>query len=238
MHVFSRLCAGLSPAPAWLVSNGEVTVGPVETDLLVRGVLSGKIPADCRVSMDGAQWRPVEQVREVRRARAPLDGADALLPGSIRHAIEWLSDARAVQEAFSLALFGACLLTGAQVGILHRRRSPFEAPVVAASSGPVACGVGTPLPRHDQALSAAESGEPTLLRPEGSDAARVMAARLSPGRTLAGLALVPIRAPLDVVGVIELGRFDHPFRTHDARSLVPLVAATLARVEELSWQRA
>jgi hypothetical protein len=62
-----------------------------------------------------------------------------------------------------------------------------------------------------------------------------MSFRLSPERSLAGLALVPLRGATEVAGVIELGRFDHAFRATDARGLIPLVTATIARVEELSW---
>jgi hypothetical protein len=235
MQLFSRACFGVEPSPRWLVSNGEKTVGPVETDLLVRGVVSGRIPETCSVSMCGESWRPIDQVREVRQARSGMYGPQAPIPGSVRHAIRWLADANDVGEALSLALHGACTVTGAQVGILYRQRHPLELPVVSASLGDPMLELGEVVSRADPAWNAAAEGEPTLFRPGRSAAARAMALRLSPKRELAGIAMIPLRTPTEVVGVIELGRFDHCFRTTDARALVPLVTAALARVEELSW---
>jgi hypothetical protein len=238
MQLISRAIVGVEAPPAWYVSNGEKTVGPVETDLLVRGVISGKIPAECCVSLTGEGWRPIHQVREVQRARLGLQGPNEAIPGSVRHSIRWLSDARDVGEAFSLTLHGACAVTNAQVGVLYRWRQPLERPVVSACFGDPHLELGEVVSRCDPALWAAQEGEPTVMAPEDSPAARAMAFRLSPAVRLAGLALVPLRAATEVVGVIELGRFDHAFRNTDARSLVPLVTAMIARVEELSWEPA
>lgn len=235
MQLFSRAYLGTDPTPSWLVSNGDLTVGPVDTDLLVRGVMSGKIPPNCRVSMSGGAWRPIDQVREVRHARLGDQGPRAPIPGSVRHAILWLEHAEDVGEALSLALHGACAATGAQIGILYRQRSPLELPVVSACFGDPTLDLGEVISHSDPAWSAAAEGEARLLFPAGSPAARAIALRLSPGRPLSGLAMIPLRTPTDVVGVIELGRFDHSFRATDARALVPLVTAALARVEELSW---
>lgn len=236
MHLFSRPSTGLEAPPAWLVSNGDRTVGPVDTDLLVRGIVSGKIPLDCQVSLCGESWRPVEQVREVRRACLALQGPSEPIPGSVRHSIQWLAHARDVGEALSLALHGACKITNAEVGILYRARAPLELPVVSACFGGPQLELGEVVSRCDPALCAAQEGEPGVVRPSESAVARVMAFRLSPERTPVGLALLPLRTATDVIGVIELGRYDHPFRSSDARSLIPLATAAVARVEELSWE--
>ncbi|HEX6764309.1 MAG TPA: DUF4339 domain-containing protein, partial [Polyangiaceae bacterium] len=56
-------------ARLWVVSNGDVEVGPVRTELLVRGVRHGRVPPDCRVRAAGSDdWRPVDHVREVAGA--------------------------------------------------------------------------------------------------------------------------------------------------------------------------
>ena len=39
------LHAKTNPAALWVVSNGEVTIGPVRTELLLRGIRHGESPA-------------------------------------------------------------------------------------------------------------------------------------------------------------------------------------------------
>jgi hypothetical protein len=73
-----------------------------------------------------------------------------------------------------------------------------------------------------------------VLVPDDGLAARAVTLRLSPDRAPAGLAIVPFRSATQLAGVVELARFDHPFRAGDVRSLVPLMVATLARLEELA----
>ena len=45
--------ASAGPAPSgtslWYVTNGESVVGPVDTELLLRGITSSRIPNDCMV---------------------------------------------------------------------------------------------------------------------------------------------------------------------------------------------
>lgn len=235
---FPRPVAGRQMRREWLVSNGDLTVGPVDTELLVRGVMSGKIPQNCRVSIGGEGWRELDQVREVRRAReGAASGPPAPIPGSVRDAIDWLSRANDLADALSLSLYGACLATGAHVGLLSWRRPPLDLPVVSANFGPAALGLGETVPETDACWVLAEDGEPRRLHPTRSDAARASSQRLGGAQgAIAGLALIPLRSPLTVVGIMELGRFDHAFRANDPHALVPLVTALVARVEELAVQ--
>src|SRR4051812_48831101 len=60
--------ANLSEAvtSAWYVRNGETVVGPVDTERLLKGVLSKRIPPDCMVTQSTwSAWRSIAQVREV-----------------------------------------------------------------------------------------------------------------------------------------------------------------------------
>lgn len=225
---------GFEPAPAWLVSNGELTVGPVATHLLVRGFLDGRIPADCLVQPEGGgEWRSLGDVREIRRLHEGPDEEVEL--GTPRGVIRWLSQANDYSEAMVLALHGACAVTQAAVGALYRVRAPLELPVVSACFGDPMLELGEVVPRRDPALCLAQEGEPTVMLPESSLAARAIALRLCPERNVAGLAVIPIRAATELAGVVELARFDHPFRATEVRSLIPLMAATVARLEELAW---
>jgi GAF domain-containing protein len=109
-------------------------------------------------------------------------------------------------------------------------------PVLSASHGDPSLELGEVVPRRDPALCLAREGEPAVLLPDSSLAARAIALRLCPDRSPRGLAVIPIRAATELAGVVELARFDHPFRASEVRSMVPLMAATVARLEELAWE--
>lgn len=227
---------GFEPAPAWLVSNGDLTVGPVPTHLLVRGFLEGRIPSECRVQpSSGGEWRALDEVREIR---ALYNGRADAEPESVlerpQQTLRWLADARDASEALALSLHGACVSTQASVGALYRVRPPVDLPVVSACVGDASLELGQVVPRRDPALLLAREGEPCTLEPESCAAASAIARRLCPDREPAGLALIPIRSATDLAGVLELARFDHPFRASEVRALVSLMAATVARLEELS----
>ncbi len=225
---------GFEPDPAWLVSNGELTVGPVATHLLVRGFLDGRIPLDCQVRPDsGGEWRLLSDVREIRQARLGLDSQSSDLTTS-RGAVRWLAEATTVEEAVDRALYAACALTHASVGALYRVRNGSRGLFVSACYGQAAPRLGEPIAPRDPAVIIAQDGEPVALMPESCAAARTVARRLSPGRAAAAVAVVPVRAATELAGTIELARFDHPFRAAEVRSLVPMMAATLARIEELA----
>ncbi|MGC4095201.1 MAG: hypothetical protein QM756_46230 [Polyangiaceae bacterium] len=233
MYLRVHTAPGFEPAPAWLVSNGELTVGPVATHLLVRGFLDGRIPPDCMVQPeDGGDWRPLDAVREIRALQSDPQKFSVAPPAVVR----WLSDARDANEAMAFALHGACGFTQASVGALYRVRPPLDLPVLSASYGDPSLELGEVLPRRDPVLCLAREGEPTVLLPEAGLAARAAALRLCPDRIPAGIAIIPIRAAADIAGVLELARFDHPFRGSEVRALVPLMAATVARLEELAWE--
>jgi hypothetical protein len=234
MHLRVHTAVGYEPAPAWLVSNGELTVGPVATHLLVRGYLDGRIPGDCLVQPEtGGEWRPLGAVREIRALYDP-EASEPAFSLSAPSVVRWLADARDSNEAMAFALHGACAFTQAAIGALYRVRGPLDLPVLSACYGDASLALGEVLPRRDPALCLAREGEPTVLMPNSSLAARATALRLCPEQEPAGLAIIPIRAAADVAGVLELARFDHPFRGSEVRALVPLMAATVARLEELA----
>jgi hypothetical protein len=236
MYLRVHTAPGFEPAPAWLVSNGDLTVGPVATHLLVRGYLDGRIPLECMVQPeDGGDWRPLDAVREIRALLDP-DSASAPFSLSAPAVVRWLSDARDANEAMAVALHGACAFTQASVGALYRVRPPLDQPVLSAVWGDPSLDLGEVLPRRDPSLCLAREGEPTVLLPASNLAARATALRLCPDRDPKGLAIVPIRAAADIAGLLELARFDHPFRGSEVRALIPLMAATVARLEELGWE--
>ena len=54
----------------WFVYQGEGShVGPVSTELLVRGVAAGRVPKDAHVAMAGStEWAPLMTIEEIASA--------------------------------------------------------------------------------------------------------------------------------------------------------------------------
>jgi hypothetical protein len=50
----------------WYVSTGEGAVGPVQLELIARGIQAGKVPLDCYVRNEAwTVWRPLSDVAQV-----------------------------------------------------------------------------------------------------------------------------------------------------------------------------
>lgn len=232
MHLVAHTATGFVAAPSWQVAHGGLIVGPVSTELLVKGVLAGRIPRDCRVRpVEGGEWRGLEDVREVRAAEAsarPPDPTDIC----VRRGMRRLAQATSALDVCVDTLRAACVTAGASVGLLYRLGSLRGPHPVVARFGPPGFRTAEHLPSDDAALECALRGEPLVIEPT-SDAAPALGERLALGGPPVGLALLPLRTPLGIAGAIELGRFDHGFRSSDLHRLVPLLVATVARLEEL-----
>ena len=118
------------PPPLWFVTNGDVTVGPVTTNLLVRGVLYRRVPDECLVrERTWSAWRHLERIREVAelrrmQAKGPVEieptswkgpVAPAPLPAFERLEGQ-LWKARDPEEMLRECLLEAMQATGAWVG--------------------------------------------------------------------------------------------------------------------------
>jgi hypothetical protein len=225
-------------APEWLVCNGSVTVGPVRTDLLLRGVLHGRVPSSSWVRQTGWQaWRELYKIREVSALRRVLErGVDDQLGSStLREGAEALPQASDAGEALLIALHAAANATSATVGLAHRVREPLRLPTTSCVFEASSERLGEVLPWFDPTFALARTGAVCLLRGSGKpgSAEHASARRLSPDSPLSGVALLPIRVANEVHAVLELGRSDHPFRSSDSSELSEFaqrVAQTLARL--------
>ena len=216
---------GAANPGAWLVSNGNVTVGPVETGLLLRGVTHGRIPSDSWVRQVGWQhWRELRNIREVsgltRSLELPSDGPGlgALTFHGSAGALAHASDAG---EVLLIALHALAHATSATVGLGHRVREPLFLPTTSCVFEAALDRLGEVLPWSDPAFSLARNGRVRLLpgsgRPGGT--AHRVAQRLSPDSPLLGLAVLPILVSGELHAILELGRSDHPFRASDELEL-------------------
>lgn len=224
-------------APEWLVSNGKVTVGPVATDLLLRGVMHGRVPSTSWVRQTGWQsWREVGKIREVSALRRVLDRTlDERYTerASLSEGIAALALASDVGEAWLIALHAVAHATSATVGLAHRLREPLLLPTTSCVfEGPSEL-LGEVLPWFDPAFALARCGGFALGRADTGVVERALSERLGRGQRLLGVAMLPITISGELCGMLELGRADHPFRDSDAAELADFarrVAAVLARL--------
>jgi len=237
MQTASGFCAPTG-APEWLVCNAGVTVGPVRTDLLLRGVIHGRVPSSSWVRQTGWQnWRELRQIREVSALIRVLDRrVDDVTPDpwSFREGAEAVARAADVGEALLIALHAATQATSATVGLVHRVREPLLLPTVSCVFEASSERLGEVLPWHDPAFALARAGQGQVLRGSGERGGveQAVTARLSPGSPLAGIAVQPIMVYGQLCAMLELGRSDHPFRTNDSFELAGFaeqVAAVLER---------
>jgi hypothetical protein len=223
------------PPPLWFVTNGETTVGPVRTDLLLRGVVHNRIPDDCMVrELRWRSWRRLEQIREVRslwseQARGVSDAVSIARRPKI-DASPWLRGASDISEVLLLALHAAVQLSGASAGVCHRARDDSGRAVVSYGNGVSGHELlGVQIDRPDASISLAHAGHGTIGTADDGPVEMAIFDRLGVA-ALGGVAMFPVVVDDALVAVFELGRSDHPFRVRDRDVFEAVRAATVARL--------
>jgi GAF domain-containing protein len=209
------------PAPRWYVRNGQTVVGPVDTDLLLRGITSARIPGDSMVLQESwACWRDISLTREHSRLQRSFSwAASARASAEVRD--ELVQRARDAGEALLLALHAAVVATRAAAGLAHRVRAPFVGLVTSSVHGSgMDQQLGAVVPRLDPALVVARRGEILLGTPTDNHALAAVARRFSVHRgNIAGVAMVPVFDGGRLLAMLELARVDHAFRHEDGAVL-------------------
>jgi len=222
------LHAKTNPVALWIVSNGEITIGPVRTELLLRGIRHGRVPLDCQVRAAGSdEWRPLESLREV----VALQGHSGAT-GEFQRAAADIAAARDEREVLLFLLQGAARATRATQGLVHRQRPPVEWPVTSYSYGGLEDSLGQVISYLDPAYLLAVGGQTLAGCPTDGLAERVVAERLGDD-ALAGIIMVPVTHGTELAAMLELGRPDRPFRLGDVDGLSRLATLAVARLEEL-----
>ena len=213
-------------SPRWLVTNGDTTVGPVHTELLLRGYMGGRIPEHCWVrGVRWTDWRPLDGIREIGSLKRRL--ARDTAPLNLREASHRLPATRDVGELLSSALQLAALALDASAGLLHRFRSPLDLPVTSAVVGVPAEQLGEVLSRDDPSYLLARRGRSCCGEPRHGLLERTLAERLQHDGPLVSVSMTPITVDGRLIAMLELGRSDHVFRADDTDDLAEF-AATLA----------
>ena len=208
------------PPPLWLVSNGESTVGPVNTDLLRRGVWFRRIPQDCIVrDLGWSDWRPLERIRELRPVLAARDAGELFIPPVQPKVAEIAGDlARAVDaaEVLSFALHACMNKTGASFGVVHRAFTAWGTPVTSCVRGlGMIVRLGERLSACDSSIALARLGGVVVAPPDAGKVELQIADRFGAPGDLAGVAMIPVARARILYAVIELGRVGHAFRESD-----------------------
>lgn len=232
----SRLAVQNRPPPLWFVSNGELTVGPVRTHLLQRGVWFQRIPEDCWVrELTWKSWRRLDEIREVRTVlRAMTTGAS------------WTADPRETErearvqrfrrgsdtaEMLSFALHECVEQTGASFGLLHRPWGSSAHPVTTAVRGiGMTVRLGKSVPPSDPVVALARVGGVVVSPPNAGAVERSIAERFGSPADLSGVAMVPVSVGRSLVAVIELGRVGHSFRSADVGIISDIAEAAVAAI--------
>jgi hypothetical protein len=227
----------VEPAPVWYVSNGDLTVGPVVTPLLMRGIEHGRIPEYCLVKPLGSSrahsvrdvydgWRGLSGVREV----AALYGTAPTTPFQTELA-EWprmIDLVRDEDELCHTATWLSLVATGAESAMLHCRgrhgRTLFTRTVLGSVSSER---LGQPLPENDWVLKSARRGVPVQGPPYGP-AEDALAIRFASSEYGVGAsAMIPVTAKGDLIAMLELSRPGHAFRRSDLQRAERIVQYAL-----------
>jgi hypothetical protein len=215
----------------WYVTNGQGIIGPVDTDLLLRGIASARIPHDCLVMQASwTSWRHLHEIREV--SQGWLEPAPAWEEGRLGRSDvpeEWVRQARDAGEALLLAMHAAVSATRATAALVHRLREPFIGLVTSCAHGDgMEAELGQVVPRFDPVLGAARMGRGVVGRPTGGYLHRGIARRFDPlGRDLQGVAMVPVYDGASLIAMLEIVRADHGFR-HEDRAILQRIARVVS----------
>lgn len=204
-----------TPPPLWYVTNGELTVGPVVTGLLIRGVEFGRVPEYCQVSPYHGDWRTLNSVREIAALSSKVNGTGP----SQEQLLEWTRPAPRIKDEAELShtvTWLALMATGAESAMFHYRGRNARTLITRSVLGPVSNErLGYALPEHDLVLKAARKGQPVFGPPYGATE-DALAIRFASSRGGVGAAaMIPIFIGETLTAMLELSRPGHAFRRSD-----------------------
>ncbi len=217
----------IPPPPIWYVTNGDITVGPVVTGLLVRGIEAGRIPDFCEVKPHFGPWRQLTGVREV----AALHGKPSVPTPTTEELSEWAHPVQRMKDEAELAhtlTWLSLMATGAENAMFHYRARFGRSLVTRSVLGPMSTDrLGYPLSEHDLLVKAARAGRAVFGPPFGpTENALAMRFANSQGGSGA-VAMIPFFINDQLTAMLELSRPGHAFRRTDLQSAERIVKRAL-----------
>jgi hypothetical protein len=148
-----------------------------------------------------------------------------------------LSHAGDLDSALHLTLSTAVAAANADVGLLHCERPDLGAVVTSYALGRhVETLLGDRLAPDDPSVLAARAGHTVVGEPQLGLAGRYIAGRLARSiGTVPGLAMVPVLVFGRLVGILEVGREQSPFRAREVGRVEDVIEALSARIVVAGW---
>jgi hypothetical protein len=214
------------PPPLWYLTNGDNTVGPVNTTQLVRGVERGRVPETCYVRAFRGHWRYLHGVREI----SALKGTASLEP-SPEQVAQWCGSVDRLRDDDELAHTASWLAmaaTGAESAMFHYCGRHEYALVTRAVLGTVSnARLGYPLSEYDLVVRAARHGIPVQGPPYGPVEDELAKRFASSQWGVGAAAMIPFFVDGKLTSMVELSRPGHAFRTADLRRAERIVQRAL-----------
>lgn len=226
-------------ADRWYVTVGHAAVGPVNLDLLTRGVESGKVPLGAFIRHEQWKvWRPLTELAVIEdgpgdEGTAPpreVPMEELSDPGRVSVPVDGHADAGSRRDALMLLMTAAVARGGADGAIVHEVDE--EGAVAVCAHGASRWEVlGIHTPPLDPAVVAAASGTTLVVEAEPCPAGASVVSRLCRlAGPVDGAVLIPIRARDRLVAMLELGRRTR-FGPAEIASLEALVAALAQKLQ-------
>ncbi|HVJ19609.1 MAG TPA: GAF domain-containing protein [Polyangiaceae bacterium] len=214
------------PPPLWYVTNGELTVGPVLTGLLMRGVEFGRVPDYCHVRALRGTWRTLGSVREIAALHSKVTKAPSYdqLAESAR-SIERIKDEEELcHDVTRLSL----IVTGAESAMFHFLGRSARTLTTRCVLGPMSNErLGYALSEHDLVLQSARAGRPVFGPPYGATEDALAIRFASSENGVGGAAMVPVFIGGTLTAMLELSRPGHAFRRTDLQRAERIVQRAL-----------
>ena len=239
----------------WYVTNGTTAVGPVNLELLARGIEAGRVPLEGSFVRHEAWkvWRPLSElavittdslapVSESSRPTCPVPAPstdDITSPGrpilyEEMTASDALAGAADLRDALLLLLAAAVQKADAEAAILYEVTD--EGPVVVCAHGPdMFDALGEKVRFLDPNVLAAAGGAVVIAEPTPGPAGQAIIERMARlGVTAEGAFMMPIRPRGRLLAMLELGR-KSAFRAREIADVEDLVEALIAKIIIEQW---
>jgi hypothetical protein len=222
-------------ADRWYVTDGRAAVGPVNLDLLARGVEAGKVPMNAFVRHEQWKvWRPLCELAVFEGRDDPPTLTDDIsevtwtpLPTDV---VDISSDPSGRRDTLLVLMTAAVSRGGADAAIVHEIDDDGAVAVGAhGSTRKEALGLRTP--PKDPAIVAASSGATLIVSDTAPDRAglSVLSRLCRVAGPVDSAVLIPVTADGRLVAMIEIGRRTS-FQPDEVASLEALVASLADRL--------
>lgn len=244
-----------SDSNAFYVTDGAVIIGPVDRELLVRGIHAGRIPADAGVWRSGwDRWHPVREcaiTTATSCAAQSQDGVSIAMDEDRSSGVQMtpvdaecacLADAGDLKHAATIFLSLCAAATKAECGWVHMvSRLAGGAMVTVEGIGPRAVfGVGRTVHPSDHALRAAREGRAVLSEPIPGVVGSATAARiLSTGIAPVSVLMTPVLCVGQLIVMLEIGMASRAtgFALDDASRVLGMAREFGIIARKRAWHR-